>query len=79
MHVVTGKSVESGGSLDPLELEKHILLTGDIQKFTDAVFLSHEEFLSLDADVFIPAAIESQITAETTPILNICMVAKQTQ
>ncbi len=71
-----GGAIYSEDGIDPLELEKHILLTGNIQDFTNAAALSHEDFLSLDADVFIPAAIENQISAETAPMLNVRMVAE---
>jgi glutamate dehydrogenase (NAD(P)+) len=36
----------------------------------------HRTFLSTRADIFIPAALESQITAETAPLLNVRLVAE---
>jgi glutamate dehydrogenase (NAD(P)+) len=38
--------------------------------------ISHEAFLSTPADIFIPAAMESQITSATAPLLNVRLVAE---
>ncbi len=44
--------------------------------FNGAKPLDHENFLSIKADIFIPAAMENQITAETAPLLNARLVAE---
>ncbi len=72
---ITG-AIFSESGIDPVELEHHLMLTGGISNYTHAEMVSHERFLSIDADVFIPAAMESQITAETAPMLNVSMVAE---
>ena len=72
---VSGAVVSAEG-LDPVKLEQHLMLTGDISSYSGARGISHEEFLGIEADVFIPAAIENQITAETANLLKVRMVAE---
>ena len=69
-------AIYSTEGIDPLKLERHMLLTGDISNYPDAVKLTHKEFLGIDADIFIPAALESQITSETAGYLNVSLVAE---
>ncbi len=38
--------------------------------------MSCETFLSTSADIFIPAALENQITAETAPLMKVRLVAE---
>jgi len=38
--------------------------------------LDHKTFISTKADIFIPAALENQITSETAPLLNVKLVAE---
>ena len=38
--------------------------------------IDHKTFISTKADIFIPAALENQITAETAPLLNVKLVAE---
>ncbi len=49
---------------------------GKISHYPNVVAISHKEFLSLKADVFIPAALSNQITLETAPLLNVKLVAE---
>jgi glutamate dehydrogenase (NAD(P)+) len=69
-------AVYAEDGIDPKELEQHMRLSGGIQAFPSAAPITHEEFLSIDADVFVPAALEKQITAETAPLLQVQMVAE---
>lgn len=63
--------------IDPDDLaeyaQKHKGLVGGYPK---AKKISHLEFLRTKADIFIPAAMEGQITAETAPLLNVRLVAE---
>lgn len=38
--------------------------------------LDHKTFISMKADIFIPAALENQITSETAPLLDVKLVAE---
>ncbi len=49
---------------------------GKIGSYPNAATITHKEFLSLKADIFIPAALSNQITLETAPLLNVKLVAE---
>jgi len=49
---------------------------GRIAGYPQAMPVDHEAFLSTAADIFIPAAMENQITAQTAPLLNVRLVAE---
>ena len=62
--------------IDPDALAKHMTETRDVKTFPGVKTVSHEEFFSIKADIFIPAALESQITDVTAPLLKVGMVAE---
>lgn len=47
-----------------------------IAGFPNSKSIDHTAFLSLKADIFIPAALGNQITADTAPLLNVKLVAE---
>lgn len=49
---------------------------GGVFGYPGASPVSHEAFLSTKADIFVPAALENQITAETAPMLDVRLVAE---
>jgi len=71
----TGAIADPGG-IDPDELVEHSVTSGGITGFQGAAQVDHESFLSTPADVFIPAALENQLTAETAPLLDVRLVAE---
>ena len=50
--------------------------TGGVGGYRKGSPIDHETFLRTDADIFIPAAMENQITAETAPLLRVRLVAE---
>ena len=72
---VTG-AIRSESGLDADALADHARRTGGIRGFPGAEAVSHTGFLSTAADVFIPAAMENQVTAETAALLNVRLVAE---
>ena len=50
--------------LDVKALQKHVLETGGVMGFADSSVISDEEFWTVEMDILIPAALESQITVE---------------
>lgn len=44
--------------------------------FPESEPITHDDFLSTQADIFIPAALGNQITNETAPKLNVKLVAE---
>jgi len=49
---------------------------GGVAGFSDASPIDHITFLKTKADIFIPAALENQITEETAPLLNVRLVVE---
>jgi glutamate dehydrogenase (NAD(P)+) len=47
-----------------------------VSGYESAAAVDHRRFLETEADVFIPAAMENQITAETAPLLNCSLVVE---
>lgn len=63
--------------IDPDELIEFAKThNGKITGFPNVVTINHKEFLSVKADIFIPAALSNQITMETAPLLNVKLVAE---
>ena len=59
----TGTIVHEGG-LDAVALLAHVASTGGVAGFPGAEKLADEDFWSVPCEILIPAALESQITAE---------------
>jgi glutamate dehydrogenase (NAD(P)+) len=72
---VTG-SIANEEGIDPEALAKHVRAKGGVAGFAGARPITHLAFLRTKADIFIPAALENQITAETAPLLNVRLVAE---
>lgn len=73
---ITGAIVNPKG-IDPDALADYVGRNhGGVSGFPDSELIDHETFLGTKADIFIPAAMESQITAETAPLLKVKLVAE---
>lgn len=72
---VTG-AVWAEDGLDPDALAQHVRDTGGVRGFPGSHPISHEEFMSTPVDVFIPAAMENQVTGETARLLKVRLVAE---
>jgi glutamate dehydrogenase (NAD(P)+) len=62
--------------IDPDDLTSYVEKHRGIAGYRNTTPVDHEAFLSTPADVFIPAALENQITAQTASLLNIKLVAE---
>jgi len=63
--------------IDPDDLAAYASLNkGLVGGYPKAQPISRETFLKTKADIFIPAALENQITSETAPLLNVRLVAE---
>ncbi len=69
----TGAIADPHG-LDAEALAVHTRAHGGVAGFARAI--DHETFLSMPADIFIPAALANQITAVTAPLLDVRLVAE---
>lgn len=72
---VTGAIYNSGG-IDPDELSEYVKEKGGVKNYPKSKEIDHETFIGTEADIFIPAALENQITEETAPLLNVKLVAE---
>ncbi len=72
---VTGAITNQEG-IDPDDLASYVRKNGGVAKYPKASPASHLEFLRAKADIFIPAALEEQITGTTAPLLNVRLVAE---
>lgn len=72
---ITGAIFNSEG-IDPEDLTVYVREHGGISGYLNAEPIDHETFLRTKADIFIPAALENQITAETAPLLNMRLIAE---
>ncbi len=72
---ITGAIVNPHG-IDPQDLSRYAESHGSISGYPGAMPVDHEAFMSTKADIFIPAALENQITADTAPLLDVKLVAE---
>lgn len=72
---VTG-SIANPEGIDPDALSQHVAKTGGVKGFAGARVKDHDAFMKTKADIFIPSALENQITAETAPNLDVKLVAE---
>lgn len=72
---VTG-AISNNEGIDPDDLCKHAKATGGVANYPKAKPVDHNTFLRTKADIFAPCAMESQITEETAPHLNVKLVAE---
>jgi glutamate dehydrogenase (NAD(P)+) len=71
----TGAIFNSEG-IDPDQLSKHVRMNRAVKGYPNSKPIDHNSFLSTEADLFIPCALENQITADTAPLLNVKLVAE---
>jgi len=72
---VTG-AIRKKEGIDPDDLTDYVKNHGGVHGYPKAESINHETFFSTRADIFIPAALENQITADTAEILNVRLVAE---
>jgi glutamate dehydrogenase (NAD(P)+) len=62
--------------IDAEDLAAYVEANGSIKGYPNVEKIDHQTFMSTQADIFVPAALENQITAETAPWLNVKVVAE---
>ena len=60
--------------IDAADLYCYVTTAGGVAGYPRAKAIDHITFMSTRADFFVPAALESQITAETAPFLDVKVV-----
>jgi len=69
-------AIANPDGIDPEGLTAYVQAQRGVAGYPHATAIDHRTFLSTRADIFIPAALESQITAETAPWLDVRLVAE---
>ena len=69
-------AVANPSGIDPDALSAHVASRGGVAGFPGAKPIDHKTFLATKADIFVPAALENQITKDTAPLLNVRLVAE---
>ena len=69
-------AVANPSGIDPDALSAHVASRGGVAGFPGAKSIDHKAFLATKADIFVPAALENQITKDTAPLLNVRLVAE---
>ncbi len=67
-------SIANPDGIDAEDLNAYVMKTRGVAGYPKAQAIDHEAFLRTKADIFIPAALEGQITAETAPLLDVKVV-----
>ncbi|MGC9400616.1 MAG: Glu/Leu/Phe/Val family dehydrogenase [Anaerolineae bacterium] len=71
----TGAIVNAEG-IDAEDLAAYVAEHGGLAGYPDGEPVDHQTFMRVQADIFVPAALENQITAETAPWLDVRLVAE---
>jgi len=72
---VTGAVFAKEG-MDPDALTGYVKNKGGVKGFPGSQVIDHNALMATEADIFIPAALENQITATTAPALKVKLVAE---
>jgi len=67
-------AISNPAGIDHDELLDYAMKKGKISGYPNAKVIDHFTYMQTDADIFIPAALESQITADTAPLVNVKLV-----
>lgn len=69
-------AISNPDGIDPDKLAIYVKERRGVHGYPGAKPIDHESFFKTKADIFIPAALENQITAETAPLLNVKLIAE---
>lgn len=69
-------AIANPAGLDPNGLATYMGEQHVVQGFPHGEAIDHEAFLSIKADIFIPAALENPVDARTASLLNVHLVAE---
>lgn len=69
-------AVRNHKGLDPEDTQRYARIHGGVGRYPRGESIDHEAFFQTPADIFVPAAMENQITAETAQRLRVRLVAE---
>ncbi|MFH1322049.1 MAG: Glu/Leu/Phe/Val dehydrogenase [Bacteroidota bacterium] len=72
-----GGAIININGIDPDELAEYVKNNnGTVHGYPNSKSIDHKSFLSTKTDIFIPAALGNQITADTAHLLNVKLIAE---
>jgi glutamate dehydrogenase (NAD(P)+) len=69
-------AIANPDGIDPHDLVAYVQEHSSVVGFPGTRAIDHQAFMGTAADIFVPAALENQITAETAPWLKVRLVAE---
>lgn len=69
-------AISNPKGIDPDDLTGYVRKNRGVKDYPGAKSIDHKTFLSTKADIFVPAAVENQITAETALWLDVKLLAE---
>ena len=69
-------AIHNAEGIEPDDLKRYVTAHGGVAEYPKATAINHEQFMRTKADIFIPAAVEAQITAENAEWLNVRLIAE---
>lgn len=69
-------AIANPDGIDPDDLAGYVAKNGGVKGYSKAEAIDHKSFFKTGVDIFIPAALENQINAETAPLLDVKLVAE---
>ncbi|MDD2717171.1 MAG: Glu/Leu/Phe/Val dehydrogenase [Candidatus Wallbacteria bacterium] len=69
-------TIYNPAGIDPDDLAGFVKEKGGVAGYAKAKSIPNEDFFGIKADIFIPAALENQITSHTAPQLQVKLVAE---
>jgi glutamate dehydrogenase/leucine dehydrogenase len=71
-----GGYIANPEGINPHKLSEHVAKTGSVAGYKGATKVGREEFFSLEADIFVPAALELEIGIKEAKALKVKMVVE---
>ncbi len=71
-----GGYVANPEGINPHKLSEHVVKTGSVAGYKGATKVSREEFFAIEADIFVPAALELELGLKEAKALKVKMVVE---
>jgi len=71
-----GGYIANAEGINPHKLSEHVAKTGSVAGYRGATKVTREEFFGLEADIFVPAALELEIGVKEAKALKVKMVVE---
>jgi glutamate dehydrogenase/leucine dehydrogenase len=68
--------IANGEGINTYRLAQYVKDNGSIKGYPNCVEISREDFFATDADIFIPAALENQVSEAEAGVLKVALIAE---